>query len=162
MSIEQKFVMTRLADILTPERTIQGVAIQSKKRALEFISQIVSDESTHLKALDIFESLVGRERLGSTGIGYGIAIPHCRIKGLTQVNSTLLLLPEGIDFDAIDSQPVDIIMALLVPEEATDEHLQLLATLADMFSAETFRQQLRASINSNELYQAFISYYGHK
>lgn len=155
--------MIKLSDILTPDRIQQGELIQSKKRALEQISHMIVTAATdQVDAVQIFEGLVARERLGSTGIGQGVAIPHCRIKALPTVVSALMILPSGIEFDAIDNQPVDIIMALLVPDETTDEHLQLLATLADKFSQPEFREQLRQTHNSKQLYQLIVEHGSHQ
>lgn len=86
-------------------------------------------------------------------MGYGIAIPHGRIKNCQKITGAFIQLNQGIDFDAIDNQPVDILFALIVPEESTDEHLQILALLASMFNDESFRQQLRVSKNEEKIYQ---------
>ena len=102
---------------------------------------------------DIFERLLNRERLGSTGIGEGIAIPHCRLPACDKAFGVLLRLEQAIDYDAIDRQPVDLVFALLVPEEATDEHLQVLSMLARNFSEAEFRQALRNAPDSKQLYQ---------
>jgi len=145
-----------IADILTPERTISDVAVSSKKKLLEFIAGIISEELDDSSSDDIFERLIGRERLGSTGIGEGIAIPHCRLRQCDQALGVLLHLHEAIDFDSIDRQPVDLVFALLVPEEATDEHLQILATLAQNFSQSSYREQLRKSGTNQQLFDSAL------
>lgn len=100
---------------------------------------------------EIFESLIERERLGSTGLGHGVAIPHARLKGREEAIGAFLKLDTGIDFDAIDQQPVDLVFALLVPEHYTDEHLHILANLAEIFGDEPFCEKLR---NCNDVNQA--------
>ena len=106
-----------------------------------------------LSDTEIFNNLVSRERLGSTGIGQGIAIPHCRLEGLDRVIGVLMTLEESIDFDAIDNQPVDLIFALIVPKEATSEHLELLSQLAEKFNERSFCDRLRQSEDASTLYQ---------
>ena len=100
-----------------------------------------------------FDSLISRERLGATGVGYGIAIPHGRIKNCQKIIGAFIQLNNGVDFNTIDNQPVDIMFALIVPEESTDEHLQVLALLASMFNDENFRQKLHQSKSNEETYQ---------
>ena len=143
----------QLSEIINIDRIKCNINVQSKKRALEELSNLVIQEQTQLEANDIFNSLISRERLGATGVGYGIAIPHGRIKNCEQITGAFIKLNEGIDFDAIDNQPVDILFALIVPEESTDEHLQVLALLASMFNDADFRQQLRESNNEENIYQ---------
>ena len=94
------------------------------------------------------------EKLGSTGFGDGIALPHCRLENCQQVTGALVKLDKGVDFDAIDRQPVDIMFILLVPKHATSEHLQVLSTLAEQFGKETFRERLRSCQNNAELFAA--------
>jgi PTS system nitrogen regulatory IIA component len=102
---------------------------------------------------EIFDSLVARERLGSTGLGDGVALPHGRLRGLKQPIAALVTLGKGIDFDAIDQQPVDLLYALLVPEESNDEHLKILAQLAGLFSNPDFCSRLRSCNDSNQCFQ---------
>jgi len=101
----------------------------------------------------VFDRLLERERLGSTGLGEGIAIPHCRLKHCPQAIGVLFSLSEQIDYDSIDKKPVDLVFALLVPEEATDEHLQILSRLAGNFSQPEYRERLRQAQSGTELYQ---------
>ncbi len=105
---------------------------QSKKRVLEHAAHLLSGADT-TQAESIFARLLARERLGSTGLAAGVALPHARLPGLTQSRGTFIRLRQPVDFDSQDGQPVDLVFALLVPEEATDEHLQLLAALARLF-----------------------------
>jgi len=146
-----------IEDILTPERALLNVAVSSKKKLLEFLAGFIAEQLPQSSADDIFDSLLGRERLGSTGIGEGIAIPHCRLRYCEQAIGVLLKLEEPVDFDSIDGQPVDLVFALLVPEEATEEHLQILAMLAENFSNAQYREALRNAPDTRHLYQRALS-----
>lgn len=143
----------QLSEIINVNRIRNDVDVKSKKRALEELSNLIAQDQTQLDASDIFDRLISRERLGATGVGYGIAIPHGRIKNCQKITGAFIQLNESVDFNTTDNQPVDILFALIVPEESTDEHLQVLALLASMFSDENFRQQLRQSNNNEETYQ---------
>lgn len=140
-------------ELISADRVACCQQTTSKKRALEQISQLLARDVPDFTAEEIFDSLIGRERLGSTGLGHGVAIPHGRLSGLGEPIGAFVRLETAIDYDTIDRQPVDLLFALLVPEEATDAHLQLLAQLARMFSDATFSQRLRGSHSSQELYE---------
>jgi nitrogen PTS system EIIA component len=138
---------------LVEERVGCGVEAASKKRVLEQLGQRLAESSQDLTQDEVFDALLERERLGSTGLGKGIALPHARMSKITQSVAAFIQLPEGIDFDAIDSQPVDLAFAMLVPEEATEEHLQLLAKLAQMFDDSEFCSDLRSAGSTERLLQ---------
>jgi PTS system nitrogen regulatory IIA component len=140
-------------NILAPELTLCRVPASSKKRVLETIAEQIHHQDEILSDTQIFSNLVSRERLGSTGIGQGIAIPHCRLEGLDRVIGVLMTLEESIDFDSIDNQPVDLVFALIVPKEATSEHLELLSQLAEKFNDNGFCEQLRQCQDASSLYQ---------
>ncbi|KAF1070840.1 MAG: Nitrogen regulatory protein [Pseudomonas citronellolis] len=148
--------MIRLEQILTPGRSQVSVPGGSKKRVLEHIANLVARELPGLDAQDIFESLVARERLGSTGFGNGIAIPHCRLIGCQSPLSAVLHLDAPVDFDAIDGAPVDLVFVLLVPEAATEEHLELLRQIASMLDRADVRDRLRRAGSAEELYQIVV------
>lgn len=149
----------KLLDIITPERIATQVQVSSKKRAFETISELFASQSSDtLDAHHIFESLIARERLGTTAFDHGVAIPHGRIKNTNETIGVFLQLANGIDCDAIDRQPVDLMFALLVPEESTEEHLQLLAKLAQMFSDNDLREELRSAPDNQALYQLLIDW----
>ncbi len=135
----------QIAKLLEPGRIACQRDSSSKKRALESLSKLLADDLPGFTDAEVFDSLIGRERLGSTGLGKGVALPHGRMKGLDAPIAALLTLEHGIDYDAVDKQPVDLLLALLVPEESTDEHLQILAQLAEMFSNPEFCARLRHS-----------------
>ncbi len=136
--------MIKIADLISEDRIACDVDISSKKRSLEVLSDMVGQADEALNPTTIFNKLISREKLGSTGLGRGVALPHARIEGSSQAYGALIRLRDGIDFDAFDHQPVDLLFALVVPEHFTDEHLQILARLAEMFSDATLCQQLRA------------------
>ena len=140
-----------ILDLLSVDRVIVKAPLVSKKRALELSSQLLASSQTNLSQPEIFDSLLGRERLGSTGLGGGVALPHGRIAGLEKAVGAFILLAEGVDFDAIDRNPVDMIFALLVPREATEEHLQILAMLAETFRNTELRDNLRKAADVDQL-----------
>lgn len=149
--------MQDLAHILTPGRTVCHAPGVSKKRLFETIAKIISEDQLSLPYKEVFDHLIAREKLGSTGLGQGIAIPHCRIPNCTQPLGTLVTLLEPIDFDAPDDVPVDLLFVLLVPEEANQQHLDILANIARLFSQADFCQQLRGSHDSLALYELATS-----
>lgn len=144
--------MQPLAELLTPERTACQVPGISKKRLFETIARLISDDQISLSYDEILSQLIAREKLGSTGLGEGIAIPHCRIENCSQPTGTLLTLGEPIDFDSPDNQPVDLVFALLVPAEAHQQHLETLAGLARLFSQPEFCDALRKAPDRAELF----------
>jgi PTS system nitrogen regulatory IIA component len=127
--------------------------IGSKKRLLEALGDMLATSIPSLTPEAVFERLLERERLGSTGLGHGIALPHARMREVKQAVGAFAQLEKGVDFDAIDDQPVDLAFALLVPEEATESHLQLLSQLAEMFSNTQLRSSLREADNAEQILQ---------
>lgn len=144
--------MQTLSDILTPGRTLCQAPGISKKRLFETIAGVISDDQEALSSKEVFDHLIAREKLGSTGLGQGIAIPHCRASACSSPIGTLVTLEEPIDFDAPDEQPVDLLFVLLVPEEANQQHLDILAGVARMLSQEDFCSRLRNARDSQALY----------
>ena len=130
-------------------------ALSSKKRALEELSELFANSFEGIRDADIFDTLIARERLGTTGIGDGVAIPHGRIPYLPLAAITIIILETPIDFDSLDSKPVDILFSLLVPEDTTEEHLEILAEIADMLRQPEILQSLR-SATSREAIIAII------
>ena len=144
-------------DFLSQDTVATGIQVQSKKRLLEFIAELFSEKNSQTEANDIFERLIERERLGSTGLGKGIALPHARIDGLDQARAVFVRLEKGIDFDAIDGEPVDLVVALLVPTDANDAHLKILAGLAQVFNDDDNCSQLREITDSQAIIDLLIS-----
>jgi PTS system nitrogen regulatory IIA component len=133
--------MNLIAKLLPPANVVVGLEASSKKRAFEQAGLLF--ENNHgIGRSTVFDSLFAREKLGSTGLGQGIAIPHGRIKGLKDALGAFIRLSEPVPFDAPDGRPVSLLFVLLVPEQANEHHLQLLSELAQMFSDRSFREQL--------------------
>jgi PTS system nitrogen regulatory IIA component len=147
--------MNRLAAILPPEQVLVRVDASSKKRAFEEIGLLF--ENLHGPALGInraliSDSLFARERLGSTGLGHGVAIPHGRIKGLRAPLAAVLQLARPLVFDAPDAQPVGLMVVLLVPEAATQKHLEILSEIAELLSDAALREQMMACDDAKALH----------
>ena len=142
-----------LSKILSIDRISCKPDITSKKSALEEISRLIARSDPSLTYMEIFDCLNARERLGSTGLGNGIAIPHGRYQHVKEPTAAFIQLENGIDFDAVDQQPVDLLFGLLVPIEANDEHLQILSGLAEMCCEKHFLDQLRLAATPEKLYE---------
>jgi PTS system nitrogen regulatory IIA component len=149
--------MNRLASILSAEQVLVSVDATSKKRAFEEVGLLF--ENLHgLNRSLVADSLFSRERLGSTGLGHGVAIPHGRIKGLKAPMAAIVQLAQPIGFDAPDEQPVNLLIFLLVPEAATQKHLEILSEIAEMLSDTKLREQLAASASAVDLYALIVNW----
>ena len=185
-----------LSELLSPERIRCHSDVQSKKRALQTLAEMLSvslqapieateedaeeseqtgsigslanrilgkvnqpevHDSSALSEMCILDAFIGRERLGSTCLDHGFALPHCRIADIDEPIAALLTLREGVDYDGSNKMAVDLMLGLLVPEDCNDEHLQILATLAKRFSDAEFRNQMRTHTDPNELYDYLCS-----
>lgn len=144
--------MNLISPLLKADNVLADVDVSSKKRLFEQAAQLIH-ASHAVDAQEVFESLFSREKLGSTALGYGIAIPHGRIKQLGETACAFARLKTPIEFDAPDGQPVDLVFVLLAPAAATDVHLQILGELAAMFSDENFRGRLRAAPDAAALHR---------
>lgn len=145
-----------ISEILAVDNIYCAKECSSKKNALEFIANELGQSFACVNQ-EIFDSLITRERLGSTGLGKGIAIPHGRMKHSSETFACFVQLANPIDFDAMDGQGVDLIFALLVPEESTQEHLQILAQLAELFADTDFSKKLRSSNKPEEIHKLLTS-----
>lgn len=143
-----------ISDIISLDRTECAVECQSKKRIFEVISEIAVKENPQLNLNDVLASMLAREKMGSTGIGNGIAIPHGRIEGIQDIVAIIVTSEEPIQFDAIDDKPVDIFFALLVPSEQTQEHLQTLSSIAQKLSDKNIVKALRNAATRDEIISA--------
>ena len=143
--------MNRLASILPESQVLVGVEATSKKRAFEEAGLLFENLHGLSRAL-ITDSLFARERLGSTGLGHGVAIPHGRIKGLKAPMAAVLQLAQPIGFDAPDEQPVGLLIVLLVPEAATQKHLEILSEIAELLSDSGLRERIKAAGSVPELH----------
>ena len=141
----------QLTDLIPLERIGCNVNANSKKRALEQLGELLSTGESKITSTEVFDSLLNRERLGGTGVGHGVAIPHGRVQSSDVTLGAFIKLTQAVDFDAIDNQPVDLLFALIVPEHSTEEHLQVLARIAAMFSDAEVRTKLRQAETAQEL-----------
>ncbi len=139
--------MNPLTNILSVSQVLLDLDASSKKRVFEQAG-ILFESHLGLARSVVFDSLFAREKLGSTGLGQGIAIPHGRIKGLKQAAGAFLRLSNPVPFDSPDGRPVSLLFVLLVPEQATEEHLQILSELAQRFAERPFRDALLAAPDS--------------
>ncbi len=142
--------MILLSSILSEQRIASELDVSSKKNLISTIAEIFASELT-LNKKTLFNLFFDREQLSSTGIGNGFALPHARTSGIDKAYGCLLKLKTPISFDAIDNKPIDLVFALVVPEEATDEHLQILASIAQMFSNERTCNAIRLAENSKDI-----------
>ena len=149
--------MNRLSQILPPAQVLVSVEATSKKRAFEEAGLLFENQHGLNRAL-ITDSLFARERLGSTGLGHGVAIPHGRIKGLKAPMAAVFQLHTPIGFDAPDEQAVAMLIFLLVPEAATQKHLEILSEIAELLSDSTLREKLKTTTDASALHQLIASW----
>ena len=144
--------MSLVAKLLTPAHIALDLQLSSKKRLFEQAGLLFENQDGVARSL-VFDSLFARERLGSTGLGQGVAIPHGRIKGLKEARGAFLRLAQPVPFDAPDGNPVNLVFVLLVPEKATEKHLQILSELAQMFSDKALREAMMSAPDAAALHQ---------
>jgi PTS system nitrogen regulatory IIA component len=146
--------MNQISKILLPDNILLDTESTSKKRVFERVG-LLFENNQQIARSQVFDSLFAREKLGSTGLGQGVAIPHGRIAKLRDATAAFVKTSHPIPFDAPDGLPVDLIFVLLVPERATDLHLQILGELAQMFSDTQFRNRMIACEDTAGIYQLF-------
>lgn len=180
-----------LSDLLEPERIRCQCSIQSKKRTLQTLAELLgeslrakhasddaddtenadvkpgarkvrlsrkqsdkADDSPELLSdMQILDALISRERLGSTGLGHGVGLPHSRLANIEEPIAAFVTLDKGVDYESVDGQPVDLVLGLLVPEDCNDEHLKILAQMARRFSDAQLRGSLRGFVDADDLYK---------
>jgi len=147
-----------IQDILTSGRTLSGVSATSKKKVLELVAERVSDSVPTVNVAELFDALIARERLGTTGLGKGIAIPHCRLSSCTEPTGLFFRMDQPVDFDSVDRLPVDLIFALIVPDGDHQQHLELLKELAARLGDEAFVRALREAHSAAEMFELFRDY----
>lgn len=152
--------MNMIGKLLPLSNVTVDLDVSSKKRVFEQAG-LLFENNHQIARSQVYDSLFAREKLGSTGLGQGIAIPHGRIKGLKEAVGAMIRMKSPIPFDAPDGQPVSFIFVLLVPERATDIHLQILSELAQMFSDKPFRERLMAGSSAQELHQLITDWQPH-
>ena len=150
--------MNRLAAILPSAQALVQVDATSKKRAFEEAGLLFENLHGLNRAL-VADSLFARERLGSTGLGHGVAIPHGRIKGMKSPLAAVFRLTQPIGFDSPDEQPVNLLFFLLVPEASTQKHLEILSEIAEMLSDSVFRERLKQSSDAQDLHQRILAWH---
>ena len=151
-SDKMSHTVNNLSDYLTIERVDAHVAIGSKKKLLEHIANLLGEEDKALTK-KIFHSIVEREKLGSTGVGNGIAIPHGRCADIEVAKLCIVTLKEAVDYDASDGESINIAFGLIVPTEANQQHLSLLSTIAELMSNKDTHQQLLSSQTAAEIFK---------
>ncbi len=152
--------MNLIATLLPASNVMLDLDVSSKKRVFEQVGLLFENNHSIARS-QVFDSLFAREKLGSTGLGQGIAIPHGRIKGLKEAIGAVIRMKQPIPFDAPDGQNVSLIFVLLVPDRATDLHLQILSELAQMFSDKPFRERLLNAQSTSELHQLITEWQSH-
>jgi PTS system nitrogen regulatory IIA component len=152
--------MNKIAELLSPERCLCRVEGGGKKRLFETVAHVLGGEQAEFHPDELVSGMLAREKLGSTALGGGIAIPHCRLADCEVACGVLLTLDSAADFDAPDDEIVDLIFALVVPSEATDEHLNILADLARLFSRQAFRDAVRACDSPQAMYDTVLDWSG--
>lgn len=149
--------MNLISKVLLPDNILLDTESTSKKRVFERVG-LMLENTQQIARSQVFDSLFARERLGSTGLGHGVAIPHGRVAKLRDATAAFIKTAHPIPFDAPDGQPVSMLFVLLVPERATDLHLQILGELAQMFSDEAFREKLLNCDDVDGLHQLFLGW----
>ena len=149
--------MSLVAKLLPVSNVLPDLAASSKKRLFEQLGLLFENQHGIAKGT-VFESLFARERLGSTGLGQGVAIPHGRIKGLKDALGAFVRLAQPVPFDAPDGKPVSLVFALLVPEQATEKHLEILSELAQMFSDRALREAMASAPDALALHQVIAAW----
>jgi PTS system nitrogen regulatory IIA component len=139
-----------ISALLSPQNIFIDTEVTSKKKLLELIANIVADR-TELSQSVIYNNLLNRERLGSTGLGRGFAVPHARVADLETTGGFFFRLVEPVKFDSPDDQPVDLVFTIVIPQEATEEHLLILSSLARIFSQEEVCQAIRGAASRDEI-----------
>lgn len=145
-----------ISALLSPQSIFLDTEITSKKKLLELIANIVADR-TQLSESAIYNNLLNRERLGSTGLGLGFAVPHARLENLDHTMGFLFRLKDSVNFESPDNQPVDLVFTIVIPEQATEEHLIILSSLASIFSRPEVCEAIRSAASKEEIAQIIES-----
>jgi len=149
-----------LADLLTVDRIDTGCQLSSKKRLMERITSLLLQGRAQLDRKTVLQTLIERERLGSTGIGNGVALPHGRINGLDDVIGAVVVLANPLDYDAVDNESVRLAFGLLVPAQANEQHLRILAHLARLFDDEMIRNKVFSANDNQEVFDLLTTWTG--
>ncbi len=147
-----------ISDLINPERIALDVKARSKKRVLEVAAASLYPAADGIEERIVYSGLCARERIGTTALGSGVALPHCRLADLPAAAGCLLKLHDPVDFDSSDGQPVDLVFALMVPESHEDQHLKLLALVAETFHDGERRSQLREATSPEHVMELLESW----
>ncbi|MDF1766753.1 MAG: PTS sugar transporter subunit IIA [Gammaproteobacteria bacterium] len=145
-----------LEELLTLDSCRSKVEGVSKKRVINTVSDLIAQQLDDVESDEVFAALMGREQLGTTGLGKGIAIPHCRLAQCTKAIGALVSLDSPVDYDSLDGEPVDLVFALIVPEDGDDEHVKALGEIASLFLDEDLCFTLRHTFDDEDLYNVAI------
>lgn len=154
----QKLNDVDLEELLSIDCVETACQLSSKKRLMEKITTLLLQGRPQLDRKTVLQTLIERERLGSTGIGHGVALPHGRINGLEEVIGAVAVLEKPLDYDSLDNQPIKLAFGLLVPAEANEQHLKILAHLARLFNDETLREKMFEAGTNNEAFQLLTTW----
>ena len=146
----------RLADLVKPQQVVANLKSKEKLEIIQELADLLVDGDGHLSKDEVYRALVERERLRSTGVGSGVAIPHAKVSGLEQLVLAVGLSPRGVEFDAADEKPVHIFMTLAAPVNSTGEHLRALAKIARLCGDVDFRERLLSCSTNEEVYRTLI------
>ncbi|NMM28993.1 MAG: PTS transporter subunit EIIA [Glaciimonas sp.] len=149
--------MTNLAKILPPNNVVLDLEVSSKKRAFEQVG-LIFENNCGIARSNVSDNLFARERLGSTGLGHGVAVPHGRIKGLKAPLAAFVRLAESIPFESPDGESVKLLIFLLIPDHVTQQHLEILSEIAEMFSDDAMRAALTTDTDMASIHQRIVSW----
>ncbi len=143
----------QISEILSSDRIRSDIVCESKKNALAIAAKLIANADSSLSQNSVFDCFLARERLGTTGLGNGIAIPHGRLQYNQATLASFIKIRNGVDYDSVDGKPVDLLFALIVPEDATDEHLQILSKLAEKFDDRNLVHKMRSGISPEAIHK---------
>jgi len=150
--------VSTFSSFISPSRTLRGTNIKSKKKMFEVLSRILSPVGDNQVSDNfIYQKLYARERIGSTGVGRGVVMPHCRVPNLSITRLAIIVLNEPIEYDTPDDHPADIFLGIIFPEDARDIHLKFLSNIAKMLRQDSFREKLRATQDNEQLYDFLLN-----
>ena len=144
-----------IGDLLDRSAISSRVSASSKRQALSVVAEIAA-RCFRLKTSDVFDALMEREAVGSTGVGYGVAVPHARVSGLTHLRAVFIRLEQPVAFEAVDDRPVDLIFALFAPPDANGEHLRALARVSRLLRQAELREQLRQARGADAIHALLV------
>ena len=149
--------MTLLSPFISIDRILNKSLLQSKKRIFEILGELLQLPDQAISAHFVYQKLFERERLGSTAIGQGIAIPHCRIQGITMTQMGVITLQKAIGYEAADNKPVDIFMAAIFPETVKDAHITFMAELVRLLKKQGMVEKIRQASSNQDLYHVLLA-----